>query len=296
MTIGDPAEPSVERGFPETCYPMGDALFATRLGVPEVPVLQTVDRALRLLLLFEEVGQEYRVGELAAMLGVDKSIASRLAATLANRGFLERAPGSEAFRLGPEVGRLGMLALGSSHNLVVLARTPMERLAEETEETVNLAVLEDYKAVNVAQVDGPHLVGVGDWTGWKTEPHATANGKVLLAFAGSEFEDLPLETPLKVFTKRTITSLRELRSELERVRSEGWGATIGELEKGFNGVAVPVFDASEHCLAALSVSGPLYRMSPQRLPKVAELCKKSAEEIGARLGRTGGAVRIPDEV
>ncbi len=259
-------------------------------------MLQTVDRALRLLLLFEEVGQEYRVGELAAMLGVDKSIASRLAATLAKRGFLERAPESEAFRLGPEVGRLGMVALGSSHNLIGLARAPMERLAEETGETVNLAVLKDDKAVNVAQVDGPHLVGVGDWTGWKTEPHATANGKVLLAFAGSEFEDLPLETPLKTFTERTITNLRELRAELERVRSAGWGSTLGELEEGFNGVAVPVFDAAGRCLAALSVSGPLYRMPPQRLPEVAELCKKFAEEIGARLGTTSSAVQNADEV
>ena len=258
-------------------------------------MLKTVDRALRLLLLFEEVGQEYRVGELAAMLGVDKSIASRLAATLANRGFLERAPGSEAFRLGPEVGRLGMVALGSSHNLIGLARAPMERLAEETGETVNLAVLKDHKVVNVAQVDGPHLVGVGDWTGWKTEPHATANGKVLLAFAVSKFEDLPLETPLRAFTERTITSAKELRSELERVRSEGWGATLGELEEGFNGVAVPVFDASGRCLAALSVSGPVYRMPPQRLPEVANLCRNTAEEIGARLGRTGSAVQIPDE-
>src|SRR5215218_5961066 len=142
-------------------------------------MLQTVDRALRLLLLFEEVDQEYRVGEMAAMLGVDKSSASRLAATLANRGFLERAPGSEAFRIGPELGRLGVLNMGSSHNLVDLARRQMEYLAEET---VNLARLEDRKVVNIAQVEGAHLVGVGDWTGWKTEPHATANGKVLLAF------------------------------------------------------------------------------------------------------------------
>ena len=275
---------------------MGDALFATSAGPPRVPVLQTVDRALRLLLLFEEVGQEYRVGELAAMLDVDKSIASRLAATLAKRGFLERAPGSEAFRLGPEVGRLGMLALGSSHNLIGLARASMERLAEETGETVNLATLEDYKAVNIAQADGPHLVGVGDWTGWKTEPHATANGKVLLAFAGCEFEDLPLETPLKAYTERTITSIKELRSELERVRSGGWASTLGELEEGFNGVAVPVFDASGRCLAALSVSGPVYRMPPERLPEVAELCKKTAEEIGGLLGRTSSAVRIPGEV
>ena len=259
-------------------------------------MLQTVDRALRLLLLFEEVGQEYRVGELATMLGVDKSIASRLAATLAKRGFLERTPGSEAFRLGPEVGRLGMVALGSSHNLIGLARAPMERLAEETGETVNLAVLKDHKVVNVAQVDGPHLVGVGDWTGWKTEPHATANGKVLLAFAGSEFEDLPLETPLKAFTERTITNLKELGSELERVRSAGWGSTLGELEDGFNGVAVPIFDASGRCLAALSVSGPAYRMLPQRLPEVAQLCKKIAEEIGARLGTTSSAIPIADEM
>src|SRR5919112_5626901 len=167
-------------------------------------MLQTVDRALRLLLLFEEVNQEYRVGEMAEMLGVGKSGASRLAATLANRGFLERAPGSEAFRIGPEIGRLGVLSMGGSHNLVELARRPMQNLAAETAETVNLARLEDRKVVNIAQVDGAHLVGVGDWIGWKTEPHATANGKVLLAFTDDSSEDLALLDPLEAFTERTI--------------------------------------------------------------------------------------------
>jgi DNA-binding IclR family transcriptional regulator len=252
-------------------------------------VLQGVDRALRLLLLFEEVDQEHRVGELAAELGVDKSTASRLAATLAGRGFLERAPGSEAFQLGPELERLGMLALGSSRNLVELARGPMEHLAQETSETVNLAVLEEDKVVNVAQVDGPHLVGVGDWVGWRTEPHTTANGKVLLAFARDPLDHLT--GPLKAFTERTITSVGDLRSELERVRQEGWASTLGELEEGFNGAAAPAFDASGRCLAALSVSGPAYRMPPERLPEVAGLCKKAAEEIGARLGRAHGAAR-----
>src|SRR5215208_5261884 len=232
-------------------------------------MLQTVDRALWLLLLYEEVDQEYRVGEMAAMLGVDKSSASRLATTLANRGFLERAPGSEAFRIGPELGRLGMLSAGGSHNLIELARRPMENLAAETAETVNLARLEDRKVVNIAQVDGAHLVGVGDWTSWKTEPHATANGKVLLAFTG-----------------QTITNVKDLRSELERVESEGWASTLGELEEGFNGVAVPVFDALGCCRASLSVSGPVYRMPPARLPEVAVLCKKAAGEISASLGKT----------
>ena len=265
---------------------------------------QSVDRALQLLLLFEQVNQEHRVGKMAAMLGVDKSTVSRLAATLVERGFLERAPGSEAFRLGPELGRLGMLVMASSHNLVELARGPMERLAEKTTETVNLAVLEDHKVINIAQIDGPHLVGVGDWTGWKTEPHTVANGKVLLAFAEGTFEDLPLEDPLEAFTERTITSLEDLRFELERVRIEGWASTLGirrsptrsKPVEGFNGAAVPVFDASERCLAALSASGPVYRMTPERLPEVAALCKEAAEEIGVRLGRTRGAARVPDEV
>src|SRR5215210_243195 len=210
-------------------------------------MLQTVDRALQLLLLFEEVDQEYRVGEMAAILGVDKSSASRLAATLANRGFLERAPGSEAFRIGPELGRLGVLSAGGSHNLIELARRPMENLAAETAETVNLARLEDRKVVNVAQVDGAHLVGVGDWVGWKTEPHATANGKVLLAVAEDWPEGFSSQVPLEAFTEHTITDVEDLRSELEHVRSEGWASSLGELEDGFNGVAVPVYDALMRC-------------------------------------------------
>jgi DNA-binding IclR family transcriptional regulator len=248
-------------------------------------MLQTVDRALRLLLLFEEVDQEYRVGEIAAMLGVEKSGASRLAATLDNRGFLERVPGSEAFRIGPELGRLGMLNMGSSHNLIELARRPMENLATETAETVNLARLEDRKVVNIAQIDGAHLVGVGDWVGWKTEPHATANGKVLLAFSENTLEVLFLRTPLEAFTRQTITNVEDLRSELGRVRAEGWASTLGELEEGFNGVAVPVSDAHGRCRASLSVSGPVYRMPPARLPEIAVLCKKAAGEISDSLGK-----------
>jgi DNA-binding IclR family transcriptional regulator len=258
----------------------------------EFHVLKTVDRALKLLALFKEVDHEYRVGEIADMLGVDKSIASRLAATLAEGGFLERAPESEAFRLGPELVRLGMLAMGSSHTLVELARGTMERLAEETSETVNLARLEDGKTVNIAQIDGPNLVGVGDWTGWKTDSHTTANGKVLLAFTENPLEDL-LEAPLEAFTEQTITSIEDLRSELERVRSEGWASAVGELEKGFNGVAVPIFDASGRCIAALSVSGPVYRMPQKRMPKLAALAKKAADEISARLGRISGEAHAP---
>ena len=244
-------------------------------------MLKTVDRALRLLLLFDKADQSYRVGELAEMLGVDKSVASRLAATLAEHGFLERAPDDGAFLLGPEIGRLGLLAMSNRYNLVALAQGPMERLAAETGETTYLAVLEDRKAVNIAQVEGRHVVGVGgDWVGWRTEPHATANGKVLLAFGDVRIDDLPLEG----FTERTITTVVELSSELESVRRSGWATSVGEFERGLHGVAAPVFDASERCVAALSVTGPSYRMPLARLRELATLCKEGAREISGRLG------------
>ena len=157
----------------------------------------------------------------------------------------------------------------------------MERLAAEAGETAYLAVLEDKKVVNIAQVEGHHLIGVGDWVGWRTEPHCTANGKVLLAFADGKIDDLTLEA----FTERTITRADDLRSELEGVRRDGWAASVGEFEDGLHGVAAPIFDASEFCRAALSVAGPSYRMPPARLPELAELCSEAALEIGTRLGR-----------
>jgi DNA-binding IclR family transcriptional regulator len=246
--------------------------------------VRTVDRALQLLLAFAAEGQELGVTELAARVGVHKSTASRLAATLADRGFLERPPGSDAFRLGPELGRLGLLALGG-RDLVELAGPVMDRLAQETGETVNLAVLDGAEAVNVAQAEGRHIVGVGAWLGRRTELHCTANGKVLLAFSGGKAPTGALAR----HTKRTITSPRALQRELELVHSRGWARAVGELEEGLHAVAAPVLDGFGRCRAALSVSGPSYRMPEGRLPEVAARCRRAAGDLGVLLGGSAHA-------
>jgi DNA-binding IclR family transcriptional regulator len=242
---------------------------------------QAADRALQMLEAFDSEDGELGVSELAGILGIHRSTASRLAATLERRGFLERAPGTKTLRLGPSVGRLGLRALGG-RDLVAAARPVMERLAERTGETVNLAVVDGPEVVNIAQVDGRHIVGVGTWTGQRTPFHPAANGKVLAAFG-----DIPLPAgPLKAFTKRTITSPRAFREELKRVRRQGWATNLGELEAGLHAVAAPVFDAFDRCRAALSVSGPSYRMPSRRLAGHARRCVEAALEIGRLLGRT----------
>ena len=244
------------------------------IGRGSASAVQAVDRVLRMLQAFTAEQRELGVNDFARLLGVHKSTASRLAATLVGRGFLEQDATTKRFQLGSEVGRLGLLATGN-RNLVTLARDVMERLAIDTRETVNLAVLEGNDVVNIAQADGPHIVGVGNWIGQRTPLHCASNGKALMAFC-----DVPIAPEgLKKITPRTLTNPRELRKQLEKIRLLGWASNIGELEEGLHAIAVPVFDGDGRCLAALSVSGPSYRMTLERLPQLAEQAQQAAAEI-----------------
>jgi DNA-binding IclR family transcriptional regulator len=239
--------------------------------------LQTADRVLRILGAFGSNAREMSIGRIAGALGVHKSTASRLAATLVRRGFLLRE--KRILRLGPEVNRLGLLALVDG-DLSSLAGDAMQQLCSATGETVHLAVRDGSEALNIAQVDGPAIVAIGNWIGRKTKLHCAANGKVLLAFGETGL----IEEPLPAYTPRTVTSVEALQAELRRIRQLGWAANAGELEEGLNAVAVPVFDAAGNCRAALSVSGPSYRVSPDRFAQLAESCEEAARLISFRLG------------
>lgn len=250
-------------------------------------LVQTVDRAAQILSAFTTQGQHLRVTDFTALLGVHKSTASRLAATLEAHGLLERAPG-DAFRLGPEVTRLGLLAI-SGRDLVSEARAVMERLVAATGETVTLSIREGAEAATIAQVNGRYIIGATTWVGKRTPLHATSDGKVLLAFGASELDPDLGSAILESLTKRTITRRDRLVLQLRRVRSTHWAVAVGELEVGLNGVASPIFDSEERCVAALSVSGPAYRVSLKRFPELVALCHQASEEISTRLGRTRGA-------
>ncbi|HEX2045011.1 MAG TPA: IclR family transcriptional regulator [Gaiellaceae bacterium] len=243
--------------------------------------MQSADKALAILAAFEEGRPAVGVSELAGELGLHKSTVSRLLATLENRALVRRE--GERFTPGPELARLGALAMRALP-LVDVARRPMARLAEKTGETVNLAVRRGERALNVHQVDTTHLVGVTDWTGRALPLHATANGKVLLAFG-----DDRLPRSLPKLAQKTITDRRRLAAELEHARRAGFAVATEELELGLHAVAAPVFDGAGTCVAAISVSAPAYRLPERRLPDVAELCVAAAAEVSARLGHRRAA-------
>jgi len=217
------------------------------------------------LAAFDDGHEELGVTEMARSLGVHKSTASRLAAVLERTGFLART--GKRYRLGTEVIRLGSLAL-RNYDIVAELQPAMDKLSQQTGETINLAVPAGPDILNVAEVPSTFILNCsGGWIGRRTKPHAVANGKVLLAYGA-----LPPPPVLERYTGRTITSLRVLAGELAAVRRDGYAKAVAELEDGLVAVAAPVFDVTGACVAALSISGPEYRMAPEQLDELGRLC------------------------
>jgi IclR family acetate operon transcriptional repressor len=248
---------------------------------------QSAERVLALLTSFDESRTEQGVTELAQSIGVHKSTASRLAAVLERAGLLARH--GRRYRLGLETVRLGSLAL-RSFDVVASTRPAMENLSRQTGETINLAVPDGSGILNVAEVPGTFILSCSSgWIGRRTKPHAVANGKVLLAHGA-----IPVPRQLDRYTAQTITDRAALEAELAAVRLNGWAAAAGELEDGLVAVAAPVFDGAGACVAALSVSGPAFRLQPESLAELGRLCASSAEPLSSRYSTPAGSGRSPE--
>jgi len=205
---------------------------------------------------------------MAAALGVHKSTASRLAGVLERAGLLTRS--GRRFRLGLEAIRLGTLAMRST-DFVAWMQPAMEKLSQQTGETVNLAVPDGEYVLNVAELPSTFLLSSsGSWIGRRIMPHAVADGKVLMAYGA-----LGVPQNLERYTARTITDHDALAAELASVRQNGYATAVAELEEGLVAAASPVFGGTGACIAALSVSGPAFRMQPESLDKLGQLCAEA---------------------
>lgn len=244
--------------------------------------LQSVRRAVSALEQISEAG-ELGVTELGRRLDVHKATASRLVATLAERGLLERDPVTEKYRLGFGLIRLAGAAMAGL-DIVRTAHPILEDLAERTRETVNLGVLSGDGVVYIDQVTGTRSIVAVSWVGRRTPLHCSSNGKVLLAHLPATERDAHLAGPLEPMAPRTITDPAALRSQLEDVVRRGYAQTMEELEEGLNAVAAPVRQADGQVVAALSVSGPAFRMRPMDLPRMARFAMDAADAISRRLG------------
>jgi IclR family transcriptional regulator, acetate operon repressor len=247
--------------------------------------VRSVDRAAALLLALGDSHGEAGVTELARRLGLHKSTASRLLATLEKRGLVEQDEETGKYRLGLVVIRLAERA-ERTLDLRSIAMPELERLARATHETTGIGVLDGDQLLTVAQADGPNLVAVADWTGRCVPLHSVAAGKVLLASL-PEREVLRLvRRGLTRFTEHTITELEPLLEELARVRRRGYATAFGEFDQALAAVAAPVHDARGAVIAAVDVWGPAFRVTAKRVPELVQQVRETAAAVSVRLGGT----------
>lgn len=244
--------------------------------------MQSVDRALTVLDILAQHG-ELGVTEIAARLDVHKSTAFRLVGALEQHRLVEQLGERGKYRLGFGIVRLA----GATTARLDLARESQpvcRRLAAEINETVNIAVMDDGAAVNISQEHGNAVVSVHNWLGKRTPLHATSSGKVLLAWSGTDILATVLDAELDRYTAATITDPAALRAELGRIRQRGWAGAAEELEAGLNAVAVPIRGVGGSVVAAVSASGPSYRLGAESFLEIAKKLQAAADEISSQLG------------
>lgn len=216
------------------------------------------------------------VNALARRIGVNPSSASRLLATLERGGMVEREPGGP-YRLG-----LRLVALADSVlarlDVRDLARPHLRTLVEQTGETATLSVPGGRDAVTVDFLAGESSVVSMDRVGRPSIGHATATGKVLLAFRGGE----PVE--LTTYTERTITDPGRLAAELAAVREQGWAEAEGEREPDLNALAAPVAGRGGELVAILGLQGPAARFTAVRRSEVLPRLLQAAAAVSGGLG------------
>jgi DNA-binding IclR family transcriptional regulator len=249
-----------------------------RTGKPAIRHVAAVERALAVLEAVAELG-DAGTNAVARRAGVNPSTASRMLATLAAGGLVRHVEESGRYALGPRLVQLGVAAAASG-DLRDLARPRLAALAAETGETVTLSVPGERDAVTVDFVQSPSTVQSVARVGRPSVAHATATGKVVLAFGRVEFP----RGRLARYTERTIVDRAALAREVETVVRSGVALSTGEREVDLNAIAAPVFDARGQLAAVIGVQGPAGRFGAAELDRVVLPLRRAADIVSRALG------------
>lgn len=244
---------------------------------------QTVLKALDVLECVANADQPLSAQQVAKALKISRPTAYRLLSTLVSRGYVAEGDGAR-FRLGTQALSLSNKVLASI-DLPDVARSYMRQLSDLTNETVNLSIREGTEIIYIARVESSQSIRMMSTIGTRSHLHSTSMGKAVLAFLPGEEQTLLIER--LAFTPRTTETITEralLVKELANVRKQGFAIDNEENEAGVRCVGAPIFDHTGYAFAAISISGPAYRLSVARLKALAHPLIEATHAISAHLG------------
>jgi DNA-binding IclR family transcriptional regulator len=257
---------------------------------PKKPIykVQVLDRAINIL---EYIGRqgigEAGLPELSAAMKLHKTTTHRIAHVLESRGLLRRGLDSNRYRLGLHLYDLGCQAL-ENVNIRDEARPLMTRLAFEVGETVHLALLDRADVLYIERIEAQRSLIMGSKLGARNPVYCTALGKAILAYSPETEVDQILATcRMEARTRNTITSVLALKRELGRIRERGFAIDDQEIEEGIRCISAPILNSIGRAVAAMSVSGPSSRITPDRFNLIGKTVLKAARELSTHIGHQG---------
>jgi DNA-binding IclR family transcriptional regulator len=229
------------------------------------------------------LGRPATLAELSSLSGLERSTAWRLLTTLEACGLVDRDSSSDGFRVGFGAVAVAATALSDGTALASRVQPELRRLCAATGETAVIGLVRGIRVMVVDQVNPPSVMSVS-WIGREFPLHTSSPGKLVLASLGPDDLDRFLAQPLDALTGQTITDPATLRQELARVRASGVAVSDQEFEQGCVGFSAAVTDWAGRPAAILSVTGPSFRMRPNRFTFYRQQVLRSAHAAAMALG------------
>ena len=249
--------------------------------------IQSIDRALDILLLLQQEDKEMGVTQISSALGMYKSTVCRTLATLENKGFVQQNPETGKYWMGLKLYSLGM-QMRRRMPLQNIAAPLARALSEKFNEVVHIAVLDlqaqDHpKQIIIDKFESQQVLSFTPGIGSISSCHGSAVGKCLLAYSEAEYLAKFQGCPLPAFTDKTLVDWPALLRELKSIKTKGYALDNEELELGLTCIAAPIIGRDHHVIAALSLSGPTSRLQGGRCREIIQEVQKTAAAISALL-------------
>jgi len=246
--------------------------------------IRTLTRAVAALECFSLEQPELGVREVARQAGLSSSAAGRLLAGLRELGILTQNPETHTYAMGVRPLAWAGVYVGSL-DVRNQALPVLEGLRQVTRETISLYVLDGFERVCVERLESTQSVRIVARLGRRLPLYAGAAGKVLLAYMPqARREEFFANVPLLPLTPRTVTDPHGLQADLDQVRADGCAVSFGEWIEDAAGVAAPVLDQNGEALAALTISGPILRFTPENVSRYRSEALRVAAQISTQMG------------
>ena len=245
--------------------------------------VKSLVKVVRILDCFSTTNRSLSLGEICAATGYPRSTAHRLVSSMRDVGLLDQERQRDRYRLGLKLFKLGNIVLANME-LHREARRHIEALSRITNQSVHLALFDGREAIVVHRVETNSESGGTPLTMIEAAPvHCTSVGKAILAFQPREVCEGIIEAGLKKFTDKTIITASKLRTELAQIRKRGYSVDDGEHQPGLRCIGAPIRDSQQRVIAAVSVSGPAWKIPAAEIENLAAVVIHHANQISANL-------------